>query len=104
MCIRDSFILGFDLRKSPDILVPAYDDAQGVTAAFNLNLLVRINRELGADFNLGQFSHEARWNDELSRIEMHLVSKCAQRVKIAGHGFEFAESETIHTENSRKFS
>ena len=98
------FILGFDLRKSPDILIPAYDDAQGITAAFNLNLLTRINRELSADFDLGAFTHEARWKDELSRIEMHLVSTRRQTVKLAGLTFEFDQGETIHTENSRKFS
>ena len=96
-------ILGVDLKKSPDILVPAYDDAQGVTAAFNLNLLVRLNRELGADFDLDNFRHEARWNEAESRMEMHLVSLADQTVTIDGHRFDFAEGESIHTENSRKF-
>ena len=68
------FLVGVDLRKDPAILLPAYDDAQGVTAAFNRNLLVRLNREAGADFDLDAFAHRAEWNDEASRIEMHLVS------------------------------
>lgn len=99
-----ALIIGLDQPKSPDILVPAYDDAAGVTAAFNKNLLTRINRELNGNFDLDQFEHEARWNSELSRIEMHLVSQCRQTVKVAGERFDFAESETIHTENSRKIS
>ncbi|MFN3212849.1 MAG: L-histidine N(alpha)-methyltransferase [Henriciella sp.] len=97
------FVIGLDLRKSPDILVPAYDDAQGVTAAFNLNLLQRINRELGADIDLDTFQHEAIWNDDASRIEMHLRSKIAQTVSIGDMRVQFAQGETIHTENSRKF-
>ncbi|MEP3124376.1 MAG: L-histidine N(alpha)-methyltransferase [Nisaea sp.] len=96
-------VLGVDLKKSPDILIPAYDDAQGVTADFNRNLLVRINRELGADFNLDAFRHEARWNEAESRMEMHLVSLADQSVTIGGRRFDFAAGETIHTENSRKF-
>ena len=97
------FVLGADLKKSPDILIPAYDDAQGVTAAFNLNLLTRINRELGADFDVDAFAHEARWNEVESQIEMHLVSQTAQTVTIRERRFMFADGETIHTENSRKF-
>jgi dimethylhistidine N-methyltransferase len=97
------FVIGLDLRKSPDILVPAYDDAQGVTAAFNLNLLERINRELGADIDPNTFRHEAIWNDEASRIEMHLRSEIAQTVSIGDARISFDEGETIHTENSRKF-
>ena len=97
------FVLGIDLRKPASVLIPAYDDAAGVTAAFNLNLLKRINRELGANFDLNAFQHRADWNDEASRIEMHLVSQKAQRVQIAGHTVSFAAGETIHTENSRKF-
>jgi dimethylhistidine N-methyltransferase len=96
-------LIGADLRKSPDILIPAYDDSAGVTAAFNRNLLVRINRELGGDFDLARFSHRAVWNDAGSRIEMHLVSGSAQRVTILGRAFDFAPGESIHTENSRKF-
>ena len=97
------FLIGFDLVKSEDVLVPAYDDAAGVTAAFNLNLLTRINRELEGSFNLDAFAHEARWNEHAGRIEMHLVSQQNQTVKVNGDRFEFREGETIHTENSRKF-
>lgn len=96
-------LIGADLRKSPEILIPAYDDAAGVTAAFNRNLLVRINRELGGDFDLESFHHQAIWNEDDSRIEMHLVSEVAQSVRLLGRRFDFAEGETIHTENSRKF-
>ena len=98
------FIIGLDQPKSPDILIPAYDDAEGVTAAFNLNLLKRINRELGGDFDLGAFEHEARWNEAESRIEMHLRSLRRQSVTVSGRRFDFEEGETIHTENSRKIS
>lgn len=98
------FILGIDLVKEPEILVAAYDDAQGVTAAFNLNVLVRANRELGADFNLEAFEHLALWNEVDSRIEMHLRSSRAQRVMIGGRSLVFAAGETIHTESSRKFT
>lgn len=97
------FLIGFDLVKSEDILVPAYDDATGVTAAFNLNLLARINHELDGDFDLTCFAHEARWNDHDGRIEMHLVSGCEQTVCVNGDQFNFEAGETIHTENSRKF-
>lgn len=101
----DSFLLGVDLRKAESVLVPAYDDPLGVTAAFNLNLLGRINRELGGGFDLAAFRHRARWNDELSRIEMHLESLRDQTVPIRGLGLEvsFAAGETIHTESSYKF-
>jgi dimethylhistidine N-methyltransferase len=97
-------IVGVDLRKSPEVLIPAYDDAQGVTAAFNLNLLQRLNRQAGADFDLSQFSHRAVWNDTESRIEMHLVSRSRQIVTVAGVPIRFAAGETIHTENSYKHS
>jgi dimethylhistidine N-methyltransferase len=99
-----SFLVGVDLRKDPAILLPAYDDAQGVTAAFNRNLLVRLNREAGADFDIGAFAHRADWNEEASRIEMHLVSLRNQVVRVAGHAIRFAHGETIHTENSYKYS
>ncbi|HEV2675822.1 MAG TPA: L-histidine N(alpha)-methyltransferase [Aliidongia sp.] len=99
-----SMVVGVDLHKDEKILVPAYDDAAGVTAAFNLNLLVRINRELGADFALDQFAHEARWNDALGRIEMHLVSRSDQMVHIGASCFGFRAGETIHTENSHKYT
>jgi L-histidine N-alpha-methyltransferase len=96
------FLLGADLRKSPKLLLPAYNDAAGVTAAFNLNLLRRINREAGADFQLENFRHEAVWNDGASRIEMHLISTREQVVRLAGQSIAFREGESIHTENSYK--
>ncbi len=96
------FLVGADLRKEASVLLPAYDDAEGVTAAFNRNILVRLNREAAADFDLGAFAHRAVWNDALSRIEMHLVSRRSQRVRVGGHHFDFMEGETIHTENSYK--
>lgn len=98
------FVLGIDLRKSADILLPAYDDPAGVTAKFNLNLLTRINRELEADFDLTGFTHRAVWNDAASQIEMHLESLRDQTVRIAGREIAFRAGETIHTENSRKFA
>ena len=82
----------------------AYNDALGVTAAFGLNLLARINRELDADFDLGNFKHRARYNEAHSRIEMHLESLKAQSVTVAGRTFEFRKGETIHTENSYKYT
>jgi uncharacterized SAM-dependent methyltransferase len=85
------------------VLLPAYDDAAAVTACFNLNLLVRINRELGGNFLLPKFAHAARWNQEEAAVEMHLVSQCAQSVSIAGREFEFSAGESIHTESSRKY-
>ena len=97
-------LIGVDLKKDKGVLEAAYDDAQGVTAAFNLNLLARINRELGADFDLAQWQHRAFYNEQAGRIEMHLVSRVDQLVRLAGHTFEFAEGETIHTENSYKYS
>ena len=97
-------IIGVDLRKSTDALLPAYNDAAGVTAAFNKNLLVRANRELGADFDLAGFEHEAIFNDRASRIEMHLVSQRAQVVSLLGQRFAFRRGETIHTENSHKYT
>jgi dimethylhistidine N-methyltransferase len=98
-------LLGIDLRKDPAVLEPAYNDARGVTAAFNHNLLVRINRELGADFDLAAFQHEARWNAEQSRIEMHLVSCRPQRVAVPGADLvvEFEAGESIWTESSYKY-
>ncbi len=104
----DVLLLGTDLApsatKSVDTLLAAYDDAAGVTAAFNLNVLTRLNRELGADFNLDNFAHRARWNQARSRIEMHLESLVDQTVEIAGKRIHFAAGETIHTENSHKFN
>ncbi|NQW00579.1 MAG: L-histidine N(alpha)-methyltransferase [Rhodospirillales bacterium] len=97
-------LIGVDLIKDTAILNAAYDDARGVTAAFNKNLLVRCNRELGADFELAAFAHRAFYNEAECRIEMHLVSTRAQQVGIADQVFAFAEDETIHTENSYKYS
>jgi dimethylhistidine N-methyltransferase len=99
----DALLLGADLRKSPAILEPAYDDALGVTAAFNLNLLARINRELGGTFDLASFTHRALYNSAEGRVEMHLVSRKAQRVTIGDYEIAFAEGESIHTENSHKY-
>ncbi len=98
------FILGADLVKETSVLTAAYDDAAGVTAAFNRNLLARIDRELGADFDLAAFDHKAVWNAVDSRIEMHLVSRKRQTVHVAGRAFEFAAGESLHTENSYKFT
>lgn len=101
----DALFLGADLRKSRTILEPAYDDALGVTAAFNRNLLVRINHELGADFAIERFAHRAFYDESLGRIEMHLVSDSEQRVHIGAleRTFAFASGESIHTENSWKY-
>ncbi len=96
-------ILGADLRKNEATLLRAYDDREGTTAAFNLNLLARANRELGADFNLRQFAHRVRYNREHHRIEMHLESLGDQEVTILGDCICFAAGETIHTENSYKY-
>lgn len=103
---EDAFLLGIDLKKSPTLLLPAYDDAQGVTAAFNLNLLHRMNRELGANFNVQDFTHLALYNAEHGRIEMHLRSRLAQQVTISttAQSIHFTAGETIHTENSHKYS
>ncbi len=104
----DGLVLGIDLapcrRKSVEFLLAAYDDAAGVTAAFNRNVLLRLNREIGADFDPANFAHRARWNPTESRIEMHLESLVAQTVHIDGKAIAFAPGETIHTENSYKFT
>lgn len=99
-----AFLVGADLIKEPAVLHAAYSDAQGVTAAFNLNLLARANRELGADFDLTQFAHSAFYNAALQRIEMHLMSRVRQQVRLCGQTFSFEEGETLHTENSYKFT
>lgn len=99
-----TLIVGIDLVKDKAVLDAAYDDAAGVTAAFNLNLLARINRELGADFDLDAFAHQAFFDENLGRIEMHLVSRRSQLVTVAGVPFHFASGETIHTENSYKYT
>ena len=97
-------LIGVDLKKDEDTLIAAYNDREGVTAAFNENLLARINRELDADFDLDAFSHDAVYNREHGRIEMHLVSDRDQSARIGERRFEFRAGETIHTENSYKFS
>lgn len=99
-----ALLIGADLIKDPAVLHAAYSDAQGVTAAFNLNLLTRANRELGTNFDVGQFAHSAFYNAPLQRIEMHLMSLRKQTVAMDGQNFEFEEGETIHTENSYKFT
>ncbi|WP_292287077.1 L-histidine N(alpha)-methyltransferase [Marivita sp.] len=101
---HDTLILGVDLVKAPETLVAAYDDASGVTARFNLNLLRRLNREAGAEFDLETFRHKAIWNATEARVEMHLQSLEDQSVQIGDHVVEFAAGETIHTENSHKYS
>jgi len=97
-------LVGVDLRKDANVLHAAYNDARGVTAAFNLNVLARLNRELGADFDLRGFAHYAFYNAPLGRIEMHLVSLKKQAVRIGRHRFAFDAGESIHTENSYKYS
>ncbi len=97
-------LLGVDLVKEPAQLHAAYNDARGVTAAFNLNLLQRANNELGSDFDLDGFGHYAFYNAPFQRIEMHLVSRRAQHVRLGSERFAFREGETIHTENSHKFT
>jgi dimethylhistidine N-methyltransferase len=96
-------LIGMDRVKPVDRLLAAYDDASGVTAAFNLNLLERINRELDADIPIHAFGHQARWNDMLSRIEMHLVATRDVTFAIEGRSFSFAAGQSIHTENSHKY-
>lgn len=97
-------IIGVDLIKSAEILKAAYNDAEGVTAQFNLNLLKRVNRELGGTFDLQAFEHHAFYNRERHRIEMHLASLKRQKVRVAGETIDFRAGETIHTENSYKYS
>ncbi len=99
-----TFLVGVDLEKSPNLLLAAYDDVAGVTAAFNRNILARLNREAGADFALAAFAHRAVWNPAEHRIEMHLESLADQIVHIAGARIPFRRGETIHTENSYKFT
>jgi len=100
----NGLLIGVDLKKDVDILHAAYNDRAGVTAQFNLNILRHINRELGADFDLDGFVHNALWRPEKGRIEMHLVSKRAQRVRVDGRVFDFAAGESIHTEDSHKYT
>ena len=96
-------LIGLDRIKEVATLLAAYDDPQGVTAAFNLNLVDRINRELGGDIRRGALAHRARWNDDLARIEMHLEARAALRFTVAGRTFAMRRGETIHTENSHKY-
>ena len=97
-------VIGVDLEKDDRVLYDAYNDAAGVTARFNLNVLARINRELGGNFDTGAFIHRAIYNRDRHRIEMHLISRKAQRVRVLGHHFSFRPGESIHTENSYKYS
>jgi dimethylhistidine N-methyltransferase len=97
-------LIGMDLIKDREVLVAAYDDAQGVTAEFNYNLVRRINRELEGDIPLDALTHEARWNDEYARVEMHLVTSRDISFSVAGKSFALTAGESIHTENSHKFN
>jgi dimethylhistidine N-methyltransferase len=97
-------VIGIDLEKNERVLHDAYNDSAGVTARFNLNVLHRINRELGGNFDTGAFTHRAIYNRERHRIEMHLISRKAQSVRVLGRNFSFRAGETIHTENSYKYS
>ena len=97
-------LIGMDLIKDRDVLIAAYDDAAGVTAEFNLNLIRRINRELDADIPVDALQHEARWNDEFARIEMHLVATRDLQFTVSGKSFAMREGDSIHTENSHKFN
>jgi L-histidine N-alpha-methyltransferase len=99
-----AFLVGVDLKKPVSILIPAYNDGRGVTAAFNLNLLARINRELGGTFDLSRFVHDAVWNEAEGRMEMYLESLAEQTVRVQGRAFSFAAGERIHTENSHKYT
>jgi len=97
-------LIGIDLKKDPRTIEAAYNDRLGVTAEFNLNLLRRMNRELGANFDLAQFSHRASYNSRLGRVEMYLVSQCAQAVQLGGNTVQFAAGESICTEHSHKYT
>jgi dimethylhistidine N-methyltransferase len=99
-----AFLVGVDLKKDISVLLPAYDDGEGVTAAFNLNLLTRINRELGGTFDLTRFAHEAVYNEVAGRVEIYLRSLAEQIVRVKDRAFAFAEGERIHTENSHKYT
>jgi len=106
MDAEDRLLVGIDLRKDRRMLEEAYDDAQGVTAEFNRNILARINRELGGEFDLSRFHHRARYDEKIGRVEMHLESALAQTVPIAALDLavHFGAGEMIHTENSYKYS
>lgn len=101
---RIPLLIGFDMQKDPALLHAAYNDSAGVTAAFNKNVLVRLNRELGADFDIHAFDHKAFYNEPEGRIEMHLASRRPQRVRVGPMRFRFEAGETIHTENSYKYT
>ena len=101
--VGGGLLIGVDLKKDEETLLRAYDDAEGITARFNLNIIERINRELDGDFDTGAFRHEARYDEKEGRIEMHLVSRRDQTVHVQGHPFRFREGESIHTENSYKY-
>lgn len=104
LAMPGGLLIGVDLIKAPEILHAAYNDAEGVTAAFNKNLLRRINRELDGDFDLDRFAHYAFYQPHLRRVEMHLVSLAAQTVHVGDAAYEFSEGESIHTENSYKYT
>lgn len=99
-----ALLIGADLKKDINVLKAAYNDSEGITAAFNLNLLSRANNELGADFDLSSFHHEAIYDEQAGRVEMHIVSDRDQVVRIGTDSYEFDRAETIHTENSHKYS
>ena len=102
--VQPMLLIGMDLVKDPAVLVAAYDDAKGVTADFNCNLIHRINRELGGTIPLDALRHVARWEDDFARVEMHLEATRAITFEVSGESFAMAEGETIHTENSHKFT
>jgi uncharacterized SAM-dependent methyltransferase len=97
-------VIGVDLEKNERVLYNAYNDAAGVTARFNLNVLHRINRELGGNFDISAFTHRAIYNRDRHRIEMHLISRKAQTARVLGRSFSFRAGESIHTESSYKYS
>ncbi|HED18648.1 MAG TPA: L-histidine N(alpha)-methyltransferase, partial [Gammaproteobacteria bacterium] len=97
-------LIGVDLKKDPAVLNAAYNDSEGFTAAFNMNLLARMNNELDANFRISQFKHSAFYNEQSGRVEMHLVSQSEQVVQIDNTHFGFSRNDTIHTENSYKYS
>ena len=101
---RGGLLIGIDLKKDAKILEAAYDDSKGITAKFNLNILERANKEIGTNFDLSKFQHRAIYNQEMGRVEMHLVSLANQVISIGHHGYEFIADEYIHTENSYKYS
>lgn len=104
LSVDGQLLIGVDLKKDKQILERAYNDTNGMTAEFNLNVLARMNRELSANFDLSSWSHHAFYNEELERIEMHLKSLCEQTVQIDDHEFCFVADENLHTENSYKYS